>query len=85
MEKILHKAKVTGRPVMIMYLSKKGLVSKRLVSVEKLSEAAVEGFCHLRKGKRRFLLENILAVLPAENHEIKTYMSMCKKMWLQSP
>lgn len=76
MEKLIVKAKVTGRPVMIMYLSKKGLVTKRLVSVEKITETGVQGFCYLRKGQRRFLFENILAVLPAENHEIREYMSI---------
>lgn len=76
MEKMLQRAKVSGQPVMIMYLSKKGLVTKRLVSVEKMTNTVMYGFCYLRKGKRSFLLDNMLAVLPASKYEINQFLAL---------
>lgn len=67
MEGVLRKA-LSGRyPVVLMYLSEKGLISKRVVSVEKFDDQWVHGYCHLRKAYRRFQVKNILAVLPASS------------------
>ncbi|MDG5789518.1 transcriptional regulator [Evansella sp. AB-P1] len=70
MELLLKKAVVTGNPMMVMYMSKKGLITKRMVTVERFNSDQVEVFCHLRKAYRRFLRENILAILPVTYEEI---------------
>ncbi|MFA9557265.1 hypothetical protein ACERII_08185 [Evansella sp. AB-rgal1] len=72
MESIIKKAKESGHPVVLMYLSKKGLVTKRMVTIEGYSEQWMQGYCHLRKSFRRFQRENILAILPASYNERKT-------------
>ncbi|MDQ0253908.1 hypothetical protein J2S74_001280 [Evansella vedderi] len=79
MEKFFQKAQFSGQPIMIMYLSQKGMVTKRLVSVEHINGDSILGFCHLRKAKRRFLLDNILAALPPTSIEIKEYMNVVTK------
>lgn len=76
MEKLFEKALDTGCPVVIMYCSKKGIITKQLVSIESVKENWVGGFCHLRQSFRRFQKENILACFPAEKNDlfmIKTY------------
>ena len=74
MNLILKRALSAGFPVVIMYLSKKGLVSKRIVSVERFDEEWIYGFCHLRKAYRRFQRENVLAILPASMDKVKKDM-----------
>lgn len=70
MEGILKKSLFTGRPVVMMYCSKKGMITKRIVSVETVQDNWIGGFCHLRKSYRRFQKENILAILPVEERDL---------------
>ncbi|ADU30946.1 hypothetical protein [Evansella cellulosilytica] len=64
MDTLLEKAKSAGKPIIIMYLSKKGLVTKRMVSIDRFDSKWLSGFCHLRKSYRSFHRENILAIMP---------------------
>ncbi|MBU9720531.1 MULTISPECIES: hypothetical protein [Bacillaceae] len=73
MEGILRRAIQMKRPVIIMYQSNKGIVTKRMVSVEKYDEKWLGGFCHLRKGYRKFNRENILALFPVMDTELNAY------------
>ncbi|WP_096189313.1 hypothetical protein [Evansella halocellulosilytica] len=64
MDGLLLREKSKGRPIEIMYMSTKGLVTKRTVSVIKVNKQSLYGYCHLRNEVRHFKKENILAVLP---------------------
>lgn len=73
MELIFKKAMYTGQPVVMMYCSKNGIITKRQVSIETVKEDWVGGFCHLRQSFRRFQKDKILAVLPLAQEELINY------------
>lgn len=52
-------------PLVIMYQTQDGTITKRTIIVKSLSSSAVYAYCFYRKQNRRFLLSNILAVYPA--------------------
>ncbi|MBU9710252.1 hypothetical protein [Evansella tamaricis] len=69
METIIERSRITGRPVELMYLSQKGIVTKRTVSVDRYNENFIIGFCHLRQAYRRFNRKNILALFPVREYK----------------
>ncbi|WP_244499375.1 transcriptional regulator [Terribacillus halophilus] len=49
---------------MMIYMAKDGSLTKRQVKIEKINEASVTGYCHLRKQLRTFRMDRILAIQP---------------------
>lgn len=58
---ILRRSYLTGHPVEIIYISGKGEVTQRWIEILKLNGSSIEAYCHLRRKRRIFLLENILS------------------------
>jgi predicted DNA-binding transcriptional regulator YafY len=50
------------RPVGLIYLSREGELSQRVVRVREVSENGVKAFCLKKREPRTFLMEGILAV-----------------------
>ncbi|MFP7493849.1 transcriptional regulator [Terribacillus saccharophilus] len=57
-------AKYTEQQVTMIYMAKDGSLTKRRVTIEKVTEASVIGYCHLRKQLRTFRMDRILAIQP---------------------
>ncbi|MHA6258375.1 transcriptional regulator [Sporosarcina sp. CAU 1771] len=53
----------------MMYLAKSGEVSKRRIKVLQVGEVSFRAYCYLRKSKRTFLIQNILAIVPVTSKE----------------
>lgn len=61
-------------PIEMIYLAKDGQITQREISVLQINGSTVIAFCHLRKMKRTFLLENILSFVPVKNK--RSYISL---------
>lgn len=64
MKRLLARCLEERRSVEMIYLSDGGTLSQRVVRVEKITNATVSGYCHLRRRYRTFKLNNILSVRP---------------------
>lgn len=53
----------------MMYLAKDGTVSKRRIKVLQVGDVSFRAYCHLRKSKRTFIIDNILALVPVIQKE----------------
>jgi len=53
----------------MMYLAKDGTVSKRRIGVLQVGDVSFRAYCHLRKSKRTFIIDNILALVPVIQKE----------------
>lgn len=69
MRKTLEKSARYGESVVLMYLAKDGRISKRRVKVLQVGETTFRAYCFLRKSKRTFLIDNVLAVVPVLQKE----------------
>jgi len=65
----LSKAMRYGQIVDVMYLSKSGEVTKRRLKVLKLCGDSFQAYCFLRKTKRTFKVESVLALIPVVRKE----------------
>ncbi|MDQ0217454.1 hypothetical protein ELQ35_07045 [Peribacillus cavernae] len=61
MKTMLLKNLEEGTPLEIIYLSEKGLISQRRISVLEIHENNIRAFCLLRQTKRTFKISNILS------------------------
>ena len=50
--------------IRIMYISDDGTVTQRLVRVIKINSSVFTAYCHLRKARRTFKFDNVLAIVP---------------------
>ncbi|QOR67806.1 hypothetical protein IM538_06635 [Cytobacillus suaedae] len=58
---ILKRAFHEQSTIEIIYISKGGVVSGRLIKVMEIKENTLIAYCYLRNKRRTFLLENILS------------------------
>ncbi|MBE4909610.1 hypothetical protein IMZ08_16275 [Bacillus luteolus] len=59
---ILKRAFHEQSTIEIIYISKGGVVSGRLIRVMEIKENTLIAYCYLRKKRRTFLIGNILSV-----------------------
>lgn len=69
MKESLLKAMRYGQIVDVMYISKRGEVTKRPIKVLKLNGESFQAYCFLRNTKRTFLIDSVLALIPIERKE----------------
>lgn len=60
----LMKSIKEQKPLEIIYLSKKGEITKRVIVVKKINERLILAYCYKQKQYRYFLTEQILAMQP---------------------
>lgn len=58
-----------GEQLNMMYLSKSGQISKRRIQVIQVGEGSFRAYCYLRKTRRTFLIDNVLALVPVIGKE----------------
>lgn len=68
-KKSIVKAMQYGQIVDMMYMDKNGEVTKRRIKVLNLKGESFQAYCFLRKTKRTFLIDNVLALIPIERKE----------------
>jgi len=61
----LIKAMQRQQIVSMMYISQSGAITKRRIKIIKLASDSFTAFCFTRWAKRTFLINNVLAILPA--------------------
>ena len=66
---ILVKSVSRGELLDMMYMSRDGKVSKRRIKVIQVGESSFRAYCHLRKSKRTFIIDNVLALVPVITKE----------------
>lgn len=62
MKKTLEKAAQTGTKINLMYISRSGTVSKRVIYIISYTNERIVGYCYMRRSIRTFNIKNILAV-----------------------
>ncbi|WP_417897252.1 hypothetical protein ABN702_12910 [Bacillus haimaensis] len=74
MHRLLSLYSQRQMPIEMIYLAKDGQITQREISVLQVNGSTVVAFCHLRKMKRTFLMENILSFVPVKNK--RSYISL---------
>ncbi|MEK4024497.1 transcriptional regulator [Sporosarcina sp. FSL W7-1283] len=69
MLKTLERSVNYGEVLEMMYLAKDGSISKRKIKVLWVGDASFRAYCFLRRSKRTFLIENVLAAVPVRYKE----------------
>lgn len=69
MKEQLIRAMQYRQLVTIMYMSKSDEITKRRVKVLKISGDKFQAYCFLKRAKRTFIIDNVLAVLPVVRKE----------------
>lgn len=65
----LVKSMERGVLLDMMYMDKNGGVSKRRIQVIQVGEGSFRAYCYLRKSKRTFTIDNVLALVPVIRRE----------------
>lgn len=71
MREELIKAMQYHQLVELMYMSKSGEITKRRVKLLKITGDKFQAFCFMKRAKRTFIIDNVLAVLPITRKEKK--------------
>ncbi|MDE5413629.1 MAG: hypothetical protein LPK26_01870 [Bacillaceae bacterium] len=69
MQGIFKRALLSGTPIEMIYLSKKQIITQRIVTIKKVDQDRVLGICHQSNQIRMFNLENILSVTARPDEE----------------
>lgn len=69
MRKTLERAVRYGETIDMMYLAKDGSITKRRINVLQVGDKSFRAYCHLRKSKRTFAIDNVLALAPVIERE----------------
>jgi len=56
-------------PLDMMYMASDGSISKRRINVLQVGEVSFRAYCFLRKSKRTFTIDNVLALVPLHKRE----------------
>ncbi len=63
--KIMQRQQV----VSMMYIAKSGVITKRRVKILKMMGDSFTAFCFTRQAKRTFIINNVLAIMPATHRK----------------
>ena len=69
MLKMLEKSARYGETLEVMYMAKDGSISKRRIKVLHMHKDTCVAYCYLRKAKRTFIIDNVLAAVPLQRKE----------------
>lgn len=69
MRKLLERAIKFGETLDMMYLAKDGSITKRRITVLQVGELSFRAYCYLRRSKRTFTIDNVLALVPVIERE----------------
>ncbi|GKV54219.1 hypothetical protein NCCP2222_01660 [Sporosarcina sp. NCCP-2222] len=69
MRKTLDKSVRYGEELYMMYMAADGTISRRRIKVLQVGEVSFRAYCYLRKSKRTFSIESVLALVPVIDRE----------------
>lgn len=69
MREELEKSVRYGEVLDMMYMAADGSISKRRIKVIQVGEVSFRAYCYLRKSKRTFTIEKVLAIVPVIRKE----------------
>lgn len=69
MRNYLMKSMRYGKYVDIMYMANDGAISKRRIKVLQVGEDLFQAYCYLRRSRRTFRTDNVLALVPVIQKE----------------
>lgn len=69
MRKLLEKSRKYEEVIELMYMDKGGTISKRKVKVLHIHSEIFVAYCFLRKAKRTFIIDHVLAAVPIIHKE----------------
>ncbi|MDW0113744.1 transcriptional regulator [Sporosarcina saromensis] len=69
MRKTLERSVRFGGLLEMMYIVSNGSISKRRIKVLQVGESSFRAYCYLRKSKRTFTIDNVLALVPVIDRE----------------
>ncbi|MCG7346093.1 transcriptional regulator [Sporosarcina sp. ACRSL] len=69
MRKKLEKSVRYGELLDMMYMAADGSISGRRIRVIQVGEVSFRAYCYLRKSKRTFTIDNVLALVPVSHKE----------------
>jgi len=58
-----------NEPLDMMYIASNGSISKRRINVLQVGEVSFRAYCFLRKSRRTFTIDNVLALVPVRENE----------------
>ena len=60
----LTKSKTFNQSLDMMYIANDGTISKRRIQVLLVNDDSFQAYCFLRRAKRTFRIDNVLALVP---------------------
>lgn len=69
MREMLTKSVMYGDLLDMMYMAKDGTVSKRRIRVLQMGESSFRAYCYMRRSRRTFTVDNVLALVPVYEKE----------------
>jgi predicted DNA-binding transcriptional regulator YafY len=66
MRGILIRANESQALIEMIYLTKDGTFSHRIIRVKEINQDKINAYCYLRKGFRNFTISNILSLSPVK-------------------
>ncbi|WP_270179370.1 WYL domain-containing protein [Alkalihalobacillus sp. CinArs1] len=73
MFKVLQNCLQRHLSVDMIYMTSEQMITKRTVTLYKLSQNEIKGYCHLRRSIRTFKVDRVLAVYPTMAWITKKY------------
>jgi predicted DNA-binding transcriptional regulator YafY len=67
MRGILLRAIENQTLIEMIYLTKDGSISQRIIRVKEMNQDKINAYCYLRKSNRNFTISNILSLSPIQN------------------
>ncbi|MET3288402.1 UNVERIFIED_CONTAM: putative DNA-binding transcriptional regulator YafY [Brevibacillus sp. OAP136] len=74
MQRDLQRFFVRNQLVEIIYMDQNGQISKRMIRLLAIAGDTVKAYCFTRKAKRHFVIDRILAAVPATQDQSSAAM-----------
>ena len=65
----LLKSKTFNQTLDMIYMASDGSITKRRIKVLEVNEESFQAYCFLRRAKRTFRIDNVLALVPVVQRE----------------
>lgn len=73
MKNSIIKVMKQNQIITMIYISKSGAITQRRVKILKLTNNTFTAYCYIRRAKRTFYIDNVLAINPVTYEKKKVY------------
>lgn len=73
MKNSIIKVMKQNQIITMIYISKSGTITQRRVKILKLTNNTFTAYCYIRRAKRTFYIDNVLAINPVTYEKRKVY------------